>query len=289
MAAEAPDPGPCETCQCLSEEGHLIFAPGKQGTLAPEWKKRLPHCTSATTGQDHFFTSFFPNVVDKYSREITDPSQREICLAQWLALIDPIRELDTYKRQCTTDGWAPLTGIGQRITRRCEEDEAGSWAALSHKDTSNRDMSCPQTPAMAMSMGLLIRLDNNDFMRNENILDRLKQILERDRGVADQAWLIFQHADQDRDLQRQALPRFKELLKEGLVAPKDVAWLADRNMIADENHQLYGSHTRCDGTRAVFEPPLDDPSLADRRRAEIGMPPARELLDQRSRQRCAGG
>lgn len=293
MSADAVDLGSCETCQCLTEVGHLIFGVGARGNTALDWKNLLPHCNSATainTNQENFFASFIPNVMERYSRKIANQTDREICLAQWLSFVGPIQDINEDKLECVADGKAPVPGVGQRITRRCEEDQASLKAAITYNrgDTSGLDMSCPYSPAMAMDMAVLVRLDNNDFIRNEGILDRLGQILESDRRVLLPTWLIVQHADQDRDLQRLALRRFKKLLQKGLVEPKKVAWLADRNMIADEHYQLYGSHTTCESETAVFEPPLDDPILADKRRAEIGLPPAQELLDERSSQACGG-
>ena len=92
------------------------------------------------------------------------------------------------------------------------------------------------------------------------------------------AWLIMQHADNDRAFQRRCLKLMKEAPK-GEVEPADVAFLTDRLLIADKKKQLYG--TQLVGENGVFKPqPIEDEANVDKRRAEVGLGPLKEYLKQ---------
>lgn len=81
------------------------------------------------------------------------------------------------------------------------------------------------------------------------------------------AWLLAQHADRDRALQRDVLARMKPMVDSGEVAPADYAFLYDRVAVADTGKQLYG--TQFKNKKEPF--PIEDEAGVDARRKAMGM------------------
>jgi len=88
------------------------------------------------------------------------------------------------------------------------------------------------------------------------------------------AWLLAQHAQHD--FQRQCLRQMKEC-PAGEVAKIDLAYLADRVLLAEGKPQLYGTQIEVRDGR--WQPrQVEDPENLDRRRQEIGLPPIAQYL-----------
>jgi hypothetical protein len=89
------------------------------------------------------------------------------------------------------------------------------------------------------------------------------------------AWLLAQHADQRRDLQRKFLDLLRAAVADGEAEARDLAYLEDRVRVADDRPQLYG--TQFQGTGEDLAPcPIEDPDGLDERRAAAGLPPFAE-------------
>jgi len=80
------------------------------------------------------------------------------------------------------------------------------------------------------------------------------------------AWLLAQHADRDRELQRDILARMKPMVQRD-VEPADYAFLYDRVAVADTGKQLYG--TQFKNSKEPF--PIEDEAGVDARRKAMGM------------------
>jgi hypothetical protein len=90
------------------------------------------------------------------------------------------------------------------------------------------------------------------------------------------AWLLVQHADNDRPFQKRCLKLMKAAPR-GEVDPPDIAYLTDRVLVGENKKQLYG--TQLQGEIGAFRPkPIEDEANVDRRRAEVGLPPLAEYL-----------
>jgi len=81
------------------------------------------------------------------------------------------------------------------------------------------------------------------------------------------AWLLAQHADHNRELQRDILTRMKPMVQSGDVEPADFAFLYDRVAVADTGKQLYG--TQFKNSKEPF--PIEDEAGVDARRKAMGM------------------
>jgi len=90
-------------------------------------------------------------------------------------------------------------------------------------------------------------------------------------------FLLVQHADDEPDLQRRALPLLAAAVDAGDAKPSQLALLTDRVRLKDGRPQLYGSQIRVvDGEATPFE--IEDPERVDERRAAMGLEPMAEYL-----------
>ncbi len=93
---------------------------------------------------------------------------------------------------------------------------------------------------------------------------------------AHSAWLLVQHADRNREFQKKCL----ELMKaepEGEVAGKDIAYLTDRVLCAEDKPQLYGTQLIQQDGKMVPRP-IEDEEHVDERRAAVGLQPLAEYI-----------
>lgn len=92
------------------------------------------------------------------------------------------------------------------------------------------------------------------------------------------AWLFVEHADDDRDFQRECLPLIREAYSKKLIDGSNLAYLTDRTELAAGRDQIYGTHlTSVGGQMQAL--PVVDPKNVDKLRAEMGMPSLKEFLD----------
>jgi inosine-uridine nucleoside N-ribohydrolase len=116
--------------------------------------------------------------------------------------------------------------------------------------------------------------------------ERMKRIVERygwpgkslvGQDGANAAWLLVQHADQDRAFQRRCLALMSVAAARGEVSKTDFAYLEDRVRVAENKPQRYGTQTREVNGKQVPDP-IEDEAHVDARRAEAGMPPLANYL-----------
>lgn len=90
------------------------------------------------------------------------------------------------------------------------------------------------------------------------------------------AWLLVQHADQDRDFQKRILGLLEPLVAKGETRREHYAYLYDRV----STPQRYGTQGRCVG-KGRWEPlEVEDPARLDERRASVGLAPEAEYQKQ---------
>jgi hypothetical protein len=84
------------------------------------------------------------------------------------------------------------------------------------------------------------------------------------------AWLIAQHADEDRDLQKRALLALRQHASSGEERTQ-AAYLEDRLLHSDGQKQRFGTQGRCTA-KGIWQPfDIEDPKAIDARRSEMGM------------------
>jgi hypothetical protein len=85
------------------------------------------------------------------------------------------------------------------------------------------------------------------------------------------AWLLVQHADQDREFQKQCLELLAKAVKAKEASAVDHAYLTDRVRVAEKKKQIYGTQFQVkDGKMEPY--PIEDETNVDKRRKAIGLP-----------------
>jgi hypothetical protein len=107
-------------------------------------------------------------------------------------------------------------------------------------------------------------------------LSKLKEIVAdcgwpSGKAGSHSAWLLAQHADSDIAFQRHAVDLLEGAVKNGVAAPRDLAYLADRIAIAEGRPQLYGTQFTQPDRCHLKMLPVDSVELVNRRRLAIGL------------------
>jgi len=85
------------------------------------------------------------------------------------------------------------------------------------------------------------------------------------------AWLLVQHADDDRAFQREVLAVLERLLPEKGTRPASFAYLYDRVAVAEKRPQRFATQGRCTPAK-VWEPfDVEDLGSIDKVRASVGL------------------
>lgn len=91
------------------------------------------------------------------------------------------------------------------------------------------------------------------------------------------AWLLVQHADHDLAFQKSVLDRLEKLYQIHETSASNYAYLYDRVAIAENRLQRYGTQGTIEhGAWRLND--VEDPSLLDSRRKDVGLPPYQEYL-----------
>lgn len=89
------------------------------------------------------------------------------------------------------------------------------------------------------------------------------------------AWLLVQHADHDREFQKQCLPLLRDAVAAGQADPAELAYLTDRVRVGEGRPQVFGTqYTR--GPDGAVPHPIEDPEDLDVRRERAGLGPHAE-------------
>ncbi len=125
---------------------------------------------------------------------------------------------------------------------------------------------------------------NGDRARTERlaeIIDEhgwpIRSLVGTDGATA--AWLIAQHSDQDMEFQERALELMRAAVDDEEADPTELAYLEDRVASNRGEPQIYGTQVSCvEGTPQPR--PIADEEHVDERRAEVGLPPLSEYLEE---------
>jgi hypothetical protein len=119
--------------------------------------------------------------------------------------------------------------------------------------------------------------------------ERLKEILDEHgwptwdlvgKKAETAAWAIAQHSDLDLAFQQRALELLREAVARGQASRGNLAYLEDRVAVALGEPQAYGTQIRCGPDGPVPATPIEDPSGVEPRRADAGLEPLTDYLDE---------
>jgi hypothetical protein len=116
-------------------------------------------------------------------------------------------------------------------------------------------------------------VDRKHTARMHAIVDRHgwpgKALVGEDGATA--AWLLVQHADQDRAFQRRCLPLLADAVRRGEASPKHLAYLTDRVAVGEGRPQTYGTQFTTNEAGELVPQPIADEAHVDERRAAVGL------------------
>ena len=91
------------------------------------------------------------------------------------------------------------------------------------------------------------------------------------------AWLLVQHADHDREFQRQCLQFLQAAVSAGEARAQELAYLTDRVRVGENRPQVYGTQmTIVDDELRPH--PIEDETHVDERRAAVGLGPLADYI-----------
>lgn len=119
-------------------------------------------------------------------------------------------------------------------------------------------------------------LDNQAWLKT--VLERYGWPSREAFGESAQtAFLIAQHADNDLELQRNALELLSRAVEDGRAPAKERAYLEDRILVNQGLPQIYGTQVTVKDGKAIVREVRDPENLDERRRA-VGLPPIDDYL-----------
>lgn len=127
--------------------------------------------------------------------------------------------------------------------------------------------------------------DNRTWLK-EVVARRGWFTISRDGAEADNAaWLIVQHADNDRDFQESMIAQLEPLAAEGQTSWRRLALLHDRWAAGVDRPQMYGNQGRCIGPGQWQPREIAKPEDLDLRRQRAGLSAMIEYVRTQA-QRC---
>jgi hypothetical protein len=136
-----------------------------------------------------------------------------------------------------------------------------------------QDLSASEQRAVRIGDTDMSVVDRENTKRLKAIVSRYGwptiSLVGKDGSIS--AFLLIQHADQDRAFQRQVLALMEPLVQSGEVSASNYAYLYDRV----STPQRYGTQGRCNGPNRWDPNDIEDPETVDARRASVGIVPSK--------------
>ncbi len=114
-------------------------------------------------------------------------------------------------------------------------------------------------------------------VKNAEVLEEIIQVIgfPTEEKVGEEAskaaWLVIQHAISKPNFMRRCASLLEEAVHQQNASPIDLAYLKDRIAVLEGKPQLYGTQFDWDENGELNPNLMDDVSLVDKRRKEIGL------------------
>ncbi len=179
-----------------------------------------------------------------------------------------------------------IASVQEKISDFWVSDQAARQTYIKHRDLA--EQGAPYW-TRALTIANIIQIDAASTAYMQELLAQYDWIDSHRFGlaIAKHAWLVVQHADRHPEFQQLALERMEAYLDNQGVRQRDYAYLWDRVAVNHDRKQRYGTQPdwQCKDGKMQLQP-LEDPETVDQRRAEMGLGPVQEELDQMSRSNC---
>ena len=160
------------------------------------------------------------------------------------------------------------TAIGRELALRVVQDQA--WRTAS-EETHHTVAQEEVIEWRLLSELCRVDEDNTRFLRHLVQAGYWPRVSHDGPAASKDAWLLIQHADNDRDLQITVLAVMRRLLPLKEVSSTNYAYLYDRIEVAQNKPQKFGTQftTGYDGCVEPF--PIADPEKMNSRRKSVGL------------------
>jgi len=174
------------------------------------------------------------------------------------------------------------TTLQQRLAYMVEEDQAGRL----YLDTIRKNYGFPS--AQNDSMWKVIHaIDHKHNAVLKGVIRDLKSYPDEKLvgyTASHNFWLLVQHQDRDTTFQKEVLHLMKYAVEYKAASATDYAYLTDRVMLNTGKKQVYGTQFwLLDEKDGVVPRPMEDSLNVDKRRAEVGLGPISEAIEQMNR------
>ncbi len=183
---------------------------------------------------------------------------------------------------------ADILAVQLRIAKLWAEDQA---ARLVYVSSRTDDETGARFWAHRLAYSLATAADQTSASYLRQLLEQFDWVDAHRFGnkISSHAWILVQHADDHPEFQQMVLSRIEKYLADGGVKKSDYAHLWDRVAVNHGRKQRYGTQPdwRCKDRKLTLRP-MEDPGNVDARRAEMGMGPVQQQLDEMTRSVCGG-
>lgn len=134
---------------------------------------------------------------------------------------------------------------------------------------------------MKTLMGHMKLLDSLNLIKIEGLINKYGWLGESIIGSQGNTtlFMVIQHSDLK--TQEKYLPMIRQAVTDGNAKPHHLAMLEDRVALLEGKRQVYGSQVGWDmNTNTYYVLPLEEPENVDKRRAEVGLPPLKDYLNE---------
>lgn len=268
----------CVNCQCLIDVGDYVFS----GAKAVENEADIfqsDNCLSPDLPPPG--NLMVAGVISRNRVDAGSDGSLENCHDQWGILVERLSSGE-YLKDCSAED------ASNELLTRCDEDSYilsmfSQYHELKSADgnqlLSESPSDCKDIGPVFSALYVLIRFENTMYLNGlvrSGTLENL--IIEGDEDTEKALYLLTQHSENFPQVQTAILDLRLSLLAQGIGVPRDIAALADRIQIMQDQTQLYGTHTSCESSQAVLSKPVDDINAANQRRASIGLPSVQDFL-----------
>jgi len=207
-----------------------------------------------------------------------DRRAAEAALGKWRALETRMQSGEDFAEQ-------PLRSASRRFVhaRQADHPRVRELAERTGVDQFNR-FAFTEGPNIwgELSAGALSRVhsaisqrlcevdrSNTEWLKADIRANGWFMISEFGEGVSGYAWLLTQHADNDRAFQRHILTILEPLVASGETSASNYAYLYDRVAVGSNRPQRYGTQGRCTAKDVWAPNDLEDPDRVEALRAEV--------------------
>ncbi|MFO0935993.1 MAG: DUF6624 domain-containing protein [Gemmataceae bacterium] len=170
--------------------------------------------------------------------------------------------------------------LRQELLDRVKKDQDARFKLIALNPVgASKEVREKNQAALKVAMESLAAIDteNRNWLKERIEKEGWPTISRVGKDGAHAAWLLVQHADSNREFQKECLKKIEVAVANKEAAPIDLAYLTDRVLTGEGKKQRYGTQLKIVDGKFVVSPVEDEDKL-DERRKSLGMPTMAEYL-----------